>query len=160
MNSDKRIGDGGMAEVLIEQLTEATEAAVREINGLLPQLTTNVDDIDLARLEKILAMSGQVYVARADGVIVGMVQRVDVYQPRWVKSWIEDYVVDGNFRGQGIATRLLKAAIDSVPAEVETINLTSKKERTESHGLYAKLGFVQRDETTVWRLKLPEDRGK
>jgi len=144
-----------MADAVIERLTEATPEAVGQINRLLPQLSLKAKNLDLARLGQIVEMPGSMYVARVDGVIVGMVQRVDVFQPRRIKSWIEDYVVDEAFRGQGIATRLLKTAIDEAPTEAESVNLTSKLVREDAHKLYAKLGFVQRDETTVWRLILP-----
>jgi GNAT superfamily N-acetyltransferase len=144
-----------MADAVIEILTEATPEAVEQINHLLPQLSLKAKNLDLARLKQIVQMSGSTYVARVDGAIVGMAQRVDVYQPRRIKSWIEDYVVDEAFRGQGIATRLLRMAIDEAPPAAESVNLTSKLVREDAHKLYAKLGFVQRDETTVWRLILP-----
>ncbi len=144
-----------MAEVVIEILTEATPEAVEQINHLLPQLSLEAKNLDLERLDQIVQMAGSLYVARVDGVIRGMVQRVDVYQPRRIKSWIEDYVVDKAFRGQGIATQLMRTAIGEAPFEAESVNLTSKTVRKDAHKLYAKLGFVQRDETTVWRLMLP-----
>jgi GNAT superfamily N-acetyltransferase len=145
-----------MADVQIEILTEATQQAAEQINRLLPQLSEEATELSLARLQEIVAMPGDFYVARADGLIVGMVQRVDVYQPRRVKSWIEDYVVDMAYRGQGIATRLLQAAIEGAPEASESINLTSKLVREDAHKLYKKLGFKLREESTLWRMNLPQ----
>lgn len=149
------MGHTRMADVTIEQLTEATREAAVQIAALLPQLTERARGIDEVRLADVLATPGAVYVALADGIIVGMVQRVDVHHVVRMKSWIEDFVVDQNWRGQGIASRLLEAAVAGAPAESASVNLTSKVSRPDSHRLYAKLGFKLREEATIWRLNLP-----
>lgn len=143
-----------MAETVIEQLTEATPEAAEQIGALLPQLTPRGQGIDALRLQRVLEMPGAVYVARSGEVIVGMVQRVDVAHVVRTKCWIEDFVVDESSRGQGIATRLLEAAIAGAPEEAASVNLTSKEARADSHRLYAKLGFALRAEATLWRLNL------
>lgn len=149
------MGHRHMADVTIEQLTESTPEAAEQIAALLPQLTERQQGIDAARLGQVLATPGAVYVALAGGVIVGMVQRVDVHHMVRMKSWIEDFVVDEAWRGQGIASRLLQAAVDGAPEAVASVNLTSKVSRPDSHRLYAKLGFKLREEATLWRLNLP-----
>lgn len=151
-NSDEVI----MADAVIEQLTEATSEAAEQINKLLPQLTTKpAETMDLDRLGRVLADPGAIYVGRLDGVIVGIIQRVDVTHLVRMKSWIEDYVVDESARGHGLATRLLQTAIAGAPLESASINLTSKQVREDSHRLYRKLGFSLREESSLWRLTLP-----
>jgi GNAT superfamily N-acetyltransferase len=143
-----------MTEAAIERLTAASPDAVEQIAVLLPQLTPRAEGIDMDRLKQVIATPGGVYVARIEGKIVGIIQRVDVHHVVRTKSWIEDFVVDEAFRGQGIATSLLQAAIDDVPAESTSINLTSSASRTSSHKVYAKFGFALRENATVWRLNL------
>lgn len=140
-----------ITDVTIEQLIHATDTAAQQIAVLLPQLTENQDGIDAERLSRVLATPGALYVARKDGVILGMVHRIDVHHVVRTKSWIEDFVVDVSVRSQGIATKLLAAAIAGAPVEASSINLTSKSTRSESHHIYAKLGFEQRSNTTLWR---------
>jgi GNAT superfamily N-acetyltransferase len=146
-----------MAEVVIERLTEASPEAAEQIDELMGQLTKNADRLDVARLERILAATGVLYVARVDGKIVGTVYRVDMHHPVRSKSWIEDLVVDENFRGQGIARRLMETAIAETPPEMVSVSLNSNVARVESHKLYGKLGFEVRDETRIWMRKLPRD---
>jgi GNAT superfamily N-acetyltransferase len=143
-----------MAEVSIEHLRAATPDAARQIGLLLPQLTSRADELTLERLARVLAMPGAVYVARAEGRIVGLVQRVDVSHSVRTKCWIEDFVVDEAFRGQGIASRMLELAIREAPKEASSMNLTSGTSRVESHRVYAKLGFKLREETALWSLGL------
>ena len=149
-----------MAEVIIERLTESSPQVVEQLNGLIDQLTKNAEKkLDEIRLKRIIAATGMLYVARADGKIVGTVYRVDMHHPVRSKSWLEDLVVDEACRGQGIAQRLMETAIAETPEEMVSIGLNSNVERTGSHRLYAKLGFEVREDTRIWRLKLPEDRG-
>lgn len=143
-----------MSAITITKLTEATEVAAEQISSLLAQLTDHAEPMNTARLQRALEMSGFVYVAKDGDVIVGTVTRVDVHHLVRSKSWIEDFVVDEGYRGQGIATQLLEKAITEAPKSITSINLTSKSKREGSHRLYAKLGFVEREDSAVWRLSL------
>jgi GNAT superfamily N-acetyltransferase len=143
-----------MTDAVIERLAQATSEAAEQISTLLPQLTPRQEGITVERLARVLAGPGAVYVARLEGVIVGMIQRVDVSHIVRTKSWIEDFVVDEAVRGQGIASKLLETAIAGAPAEAASINLTSRQARTESHRVYTKFGFELRNDDTVWRLNL------
>lgn len=145
-----------MAEVVVEQLTEATERAVTELAQLLRQLTLRAQALDVARLQRIIDAPGGLYVALAEGRIVGTVCRLDLYHPVRTRCWLDDLVVDETFRGQGIALRLMEAAITGAPAEAVSVGLSSKLSRVDSHKLYKKLGFEVREDTRIWRLMLPE----
>ncbi|HVQ43614.1 MAG TPA: GNAT family N-acetyltransferase [Candidatus Saccharimonadia bacterium] len=143
-----------MADVMIGQLGEASEAAAEQLGALMQQLTANAQPLDVDRLRTIVEASA-LYVAKADGRIIGTVCRIDLRHPVRTKCWIEDLVVDSEFRGQGIARRLMEAAIAGAPEEAVSVNLNSNVARTESHRLYQKLGFAVREETRIWLLKLP-----
>lgn len=144
-----------MADVVIKQLTQSSAEAADDLNALMPQLTPRAQKLNEDRLTRILANSGALYVAEAEGKIIGTVCRVDMRHPVRTKCWIEDLVVDEAFRGQGIARRLMEAAIIGAPDDATSINLNSNVARVESHRLYQKLGFTVRDETRIWLLPLP-----
>lgn len=125
----------------------AGKEITRQINRLLAQLSGNIKTCSLRELQEVtLSDSNHVYIAIADSTqIVGMVTLVVVRQFAGVKGWIEDVVVDKDHRGLGIAKQLMQQAMDDAPIEVKSINLTSKRERTEAHQLYYGLGFEKRD---------------
>lgn len=145
-----------MPEVVIERLQHATPQVAAQIKELLTQLTQNAQPLDVARLERILASTGALYVARDPerDVIVGTVYRVDMHHPVRSKCWIEDLVVDEAYRGQGIAGRLMELAIAEAPSEMVSVSLNSNVARVQSHKLYAKLGFEVREDTRIWLRKL------
>jgi len=145
-----------MADAVIERLTEATAEAAQQIDELLGQLTEHAETLDADRLALIVGSPGALYVARVDGVIVGIICRVDLHHPVRSKAWVEDLVVDEKYRGQGIARRLFETLIAEVPSEIVSLNLNSKVSRTDSHRLYSKLGFEVREDSRIWRLVLPE----
>jgi GNAT superfamily N-acetyltransferase len=120
----------------------------------MKQLSSRPEPLDEVRLRQILAGDTAVYVARVDGRIVGSVSRLEMRHPVRTNCWIEDLVVDENYRGMKIAQRLMEMAVAEAPAEAVNIGLSSKVERAGSHRLYEKLGFVERDDSHMWRLKL------
>lgn len=143
-----------MSTAMIERLREATPEIAGQIGELLKQLTSKAQPLTVERLERMLASSSAVYVARVDGVIVGTVCRVDMRHPVRTKCWIEDLVVDEGHRGQQIARRLMESAIGEAPDDAVSISLNSNISRVQSHRLYRGLGFAVREETRIWLLKL------
>lgn len=144
-----------MTEIQIEKLMVASPEAAQQLDELMRQLTVNGQKLDVARLQRIIEASGQLYVAKSDGVIVGSVYRVDMHHPVRSKCWMEDLVVDENFRGRGIARQLMETAIAEAPPEMVSVSLNSNIARVQSHKLYLKLGFELREDTRIWLLKLP-----
>jgi ribosomal protein S18 acetylase RimI-like enzyme len=143
-----------MADVIIEQLTEATPEAAKQLESLLEQLTQHAQPLDVKRLQQIIDGSGAVYVARGDGKIVGSVTRLDLRHPVRTRCWIDDLVVDSQWRGQGIAQKLMERAIADAPQDAVSVRLSSKVSRVDSHRLYSKLGFEVREDSRMWTLKL------
>jgi ribosomal protein S18 acetylase RimI-like enzyme len=122
---------------------------------LVPQLSSSAPPT-LERLRSIiegdattllLARSGD---EQAD--VVGMLTLVTFTLPTGIRSWIEDVVVDDVARGAGVASALIRAAIDQAEqAGARTVDLTSRPGREAANRLYVRLGFTQR-ETNVYRV--------
>jgi ribosomal protein S18 acetylase RimI-like enzyme len=143
--------------ITIERLTEATDAAVADINRLLPQLSRQTRPMTGEILRQIITGSDQLFVARDDeheGRIIGAAQLMINVQLVRTKSWLEDLVVDEHYRGQRIGKRLIEAVIAAARAAgTETLDLSSKPNRSGVYAMYESLGFRRR-ETSLFRLAL------
>jgi phosphinothricin acetyltransferase len=141
-----------VSEIKTRRLTEASEQAAADLNNLLHQLTSrNVAPMDLERLKHLLSTETVVMVAEDDAKIVGVGMLGVIQQLVGAKCWVEDLVVDADYRGQGIAGRLMDALLEAVPANADTVNLGSKAERAEARAWYERLGFAPY--STIFRLK-------
>jgi GNAT superfamily N-acetyltransferase len=138
--------------VTITRLEQVNARALDNINELLPQLAADIPHLNLAGLTAIVqSPANTVYAAvNSDGSVIGMLIVVTVRQFAGMKCWIEDVVVSKDYRGQGIARKLLEKAISEVPGTTRFINLTSNPRREAAHHLYTSLGFRPRD-TVVFR---------
>ena len=135
------------AKIWSEELSDA-------IARLLPQLSKNAVLPSQEDLTKLLAEDNtHLIVAEIDGVIAGMLSLVIVNIPTGGKAWIEDVVVDEQFRGQNIGVRLVEFALNTAEnLAVKKVYLTSNPSRKAAHALYKKCGFETYD-TTVFRAK-------
>ena len=88
------------------------------------------------------------------GQVVGMLTLVVFTLPTGIRAWIEDVVVDAESRGGGVASALIRAAIEHADQMgARTVDLTSRPVREAANRLYVRLGFTQR-ETNVYRRTL------
>lgn len=86
--------------------------------------------------------------------IAGMLTVGIYYSPTGGKAWIEDVVIDENFRGQGLSKVLVSHAIEFVKSQqIPLLMLTSNPKRIAANKLYQALGFERKD-TNVYRMKL------
>ncbi len=138
---------------------------------LVPQLSRSSKAPSLARLTRIIedpattlllarAGTGEAPAApggpgvSGQGQVVGMLTLAVFTLPTGVRAWIEDVVVDDASRGAGVASTLVRAAIDRAEAEgARTVDLTSRPDREAANRLYVRLGFERR-ETNVYRFSL------
>jgi ribosomal protein S18 acetylase RimI-like enzyme len=140
----------------IEIVTEASEELYDAFQRLVPQLTHNnppPSPDDLAALVRDAAST--LMVARdGSGKIVGALT-LSVYRvPTGIRSIIEDVIVDGSARGQGIGEALMKYAIDLARQKgAKNISLTSNPLRLAANRLYLRVGFKKR-ETNAYQMKL------
>jgi ribosomal protein S18 acetylase RimI-like enzyme len=71
-----------------------------------------------------------------------------------VRAWIEDVVVDGAARGQGVGDALVDAAVVKAgEVGAKTVDLTSRPNREAANRLYVRKGFELRT-TNVYRFAI------
>jgi ribosomal protein S18 acetylase RimI-like enzyme len=130
-----------------------TDDLVEAFARLTPQLSSSAPPPGPAELADIIASPAtHLLVAKDDhGTIVGSLTLVLFRIPTGMRAWIEDVVVDGEARGQGVGEALNRFAID-VAAEhgARSVDLTSRPSREAANRLYQRLGFHAR-ETNVYR---------
>jgi GNAT superfamily N-acetyltransferase len=137
-------------DVQVERLAEASATATAEINALLPQLKPSWGAIGRTDLAEVLSSPTRVYVARVDGVIVGLTLLVPHRHFGGLRFHVEDVVVGAEHRRRGIARRLLATAMADAPPETASFDVRYHRRRAGAHQLYSDLGFVASD-TTVFR---------
>ncbi len=123
--------------------------------SLIPQLSSSSPPPTAEQLVEIVASPDSVlYLARLDGRIVGSLTLAFYRIPTGLKAWIEDVVVDGSARGQGVGEALNTAAIDEARRRgAKNVSLTSRASRESANRLYQRLGF-EPYETNMYRFKL------
>lgn len=83
-----------------------------------------------------------IIVARAADKIIGLLVLTTLHALSGKKTWIEDVIVDSNYRNQGIGSQLVKKALKLAQEKgITHINLTCKPERVEANNMYINLGF-------------------
>ena len=141
-----------MTAIEIEEVSSITPAVAGAIASLVRQLSTSAKVPSKAELEEIVrSPATALLIARASGLIVGMLTLVIFRIPTGVRGIIEDVVVDESHRGQGIAEALTHEALArSNAAGARTVDLTSRPSREAANRLYQRLGFQKRD-SSVYR---------
>jgi ribosomal protein S18 acetylase RimI-like enzyme len=144
-------------EIIIEQLKSVSDSQVLEINSLLKQLNPNSKTIDIYGIKEMMeAPESRLFVAKEKSTnkIVGTLTLIIIKTLFSKKGMFEDIVVDKDYRGNGIAAKLISSGIDQARnEELKRIDLTSSPARVTANDLYPRLGFVKRD-TNVYRMEL------
>ena len=137
----------------VEVATEVTPELSQALAHLIPQLSSSNPPPSEAELAELVASpTTTLFVARGeDDTIAGTLTLCTFRIPTGIRAWIEDVVVDGAVRGQGVGKALTQAAIDeSHRRGARTVDLTSRPSREAANRLYQSLGFQPRD-TNVYR---------
>ncbi len=139
----------------IEQLKDASEQALADINALLKQLSDNVPMCSEKLLTDIVSNDLiELWVVREGERIVGMGELVIVLKPEGIVAQIEDVVVDEGQRGKGYGKVISEKLIERSKARgARVIQLSSRFSRIAANALYQKLGF-QLHETNSYHMKL------
>jgi ribosomal protein S18 acetylase RimI-like enzyme len=139
----------------IEIVDEVTDQLIDAFDRLVPQLSSSAPPPGRAVLEAIVGSpDSALFVARLAGRIVGSLTLATYMLPTGLKAWIEDVVVDGEARGQGVGEALNRAALDEARRRgAKEVDLTSRPSRDDANRLYVRLGFQARD-TNVYRYTL------
>ena len=125
---------------------------------LIPQLSSSSAPPSAGELTDIArSEASHLLLARDEnGRIVGSMTLVVFRIPPGVRAWIEDVVVDGDARGQGVGEKLNLRALDIARSlGAKTVDLTSRPSREAANRLYQRIGFVAR-ETNVYRRSLDD----
>jgi ribosomal protein S18 acetylase RimI-like enzyme len=138
-------------EIAIEAVDQPTGEHVSALAQLLPHLSS-APVPDLRRLDEIVNSGAtRLLFAKVDGSLVGTLSLVIFSLPTGKRAWIEDVVVNPDFRGRGVASALVSEAVRLASvARCRTVDLTSRPDRAEANRLYERLGFERRI-TNVYR---------
>ena len=138
--------------VEVEAVHQVTDELVEAARRLLPQLSSSATPLrgdELTRIASHQAIT--LFIARSQGIIVGMLTLVSFPLPSGLRARIEDVVVDRDARGQGVGTALTRAALDMAQQQgARSVDLTSRTSRVAANRLYQQLGFQLRD-SNVYR---------
>lgn len=146
-------------KIKISRLTkkQISIQVIKEINCLLEQLfqKTKPQPLSVKKLKEKLGQHNLcVYIATDRGKIVGM---ASIYFKKLLDKevgWIDDVVVQNDYRKQGIGDHLIKPLLrEAKKNKVGFIELTTGYHRKEAFRLYQKFGFKQR-KTRLMRLMM------
>lgn len=141
-------------ELQFLELTKETmkPTYVADINRLLPQLATTPQPCTDVWMNHLFDSGTRLFVARDDDRLVGTVLLASMVILVGQKYWIEDVIVDENYRRQGIANRLMDLAEQACrESGAKNINLTSNPDRGGARKMYGDRGYELRN-TGVFRL--------
>ena len=142
-----------MKEAVIFEAMEPRKEYLDAINRLLPQLSATAAPMDLDCLQRLTA-DGNVHLllATIDNNIAGMCTLATYMAPTGRKAWIEDVVVDSEFRGMRLGRQLIERAIAEARKNTPcTLMLTSRPSRVAANALYKVTGFDSK-ETNVYKM--------
>ncbi|WP_326702020.1 GNAT family N-acetyltransferase [Streptomyces cyaneofuscatus] len=142
-------------DVRVDIVRKASQELVDAFGRLLPQLSSTAKPLDHQAVQRMVTCdTNTVLVARTAEKIVGTLTLVMLPLPSGSRARIEDVVVDGGARGQGVAGLLTEEALRIArEAGARTVDLTSRPDRTAANRLYERLGFRTRP-STVYRFPL------
>jgi ribosomal protein S18 acetylase RimI-like enzyme len=144
-------------DIVIERVIEFSSDMADAVRNLVKQLVSNYkpfSDDEFREMvqnpQSFLFIAREVVSNKVAGVVMIIIYRI----PDSKKVYLDDIIVDENFRGNGIATLLFNKVIAIArDQKADYIELTSNPKRAAGIHLYEKLGFKKR-ETNVYRLPL------
>jgi ribosomal protein S18 acetylase RimI-like enzyme len=134
----------------IECVIEATDEVVEALARLVPQLSTRREAPSRDYVAEVVANETLLVARDDDGAIVGTLTLVVFGIPSARRARIEDVVVDGSARGQGVGEALTREGMRlAAEAGVRAVELSSNPTREAANRLYQRVGFERR-ETNVY----------
>lgn len=126
---------------------EITPQIIKDLDHLGPQLTANPIPITAKLVQRIFNSGTRIFAAFDADRLVGAVLLCKVIILIGQKDWIEDVVVDAEYRRLGIASRLLDMAEEASRKDKpeRQLNLTSKPSRADAIKMYSDRGYAIRD---------------
>ena len=144
-----------MSDIDIREVTTFDSSLVEPIRSLLQQLTSREIAFSEESLRQIISdKASRLFLLYSDNTVAGMLTLGIYSAPTGRKAWVEDVVVDSQYRGRGLGRQLVQYAISCVRTlSPVTLMLTSNPQRTEANALYRREGFEQRC-TNVYKMDL------
>ena len=135
------------------EVKETRKDLLESINRLLPQLSSTAKALTYEEFGQIVGSdNSSLYLVSVDGHIAGMCTLATYQIPTGRRAWIEDVVVDKEYRGMKLGRMLIEKAIEEVRKEGDcTMMLTSRPSRVAANALYQSEGF-KRKETNVYKM--------
>lgn len=140
-----------MTDITIIQPKRYNSHHYEAVARLLTQLTTRPIPFTPDRYRDLLRNSSTtLFLLQHKSTIIGMLTLSRCLIPTGSKGWIEDVVIDSDYRGQGLGRLLVSHTIEHARHEgYDSLMLTSAPKRIAANALYQALGF-QRKETNVY----------
>jgi GNAT superfamily N-acetyltransferase len=127
-------------------MSDITPAIIGDLNRLLPQLSPDIKPVSSDWVEGMFQHGVRIFVARSLDKVIGVTLLSPMIILAGRKDWIEDVVVDKEFRRRGIASQLMDMAEEaSRKSHAKSINLTSSSYRDDARKMYEKRGYKLRD---------------
>jgi len=148
--------------MLIHEMTRVDDEIVQAFQNLIPQLTESSPSPTKEDLEKMAdSETAFVFLAREEDVnspIVGTATLALFQTPTGMHGWIEDVVVDKEFRHRGVGRALTESCLQKArELSLHQVNLTSRPSRKAANQLYQSMGFVLR-ETNLYTILLEKPK--
>jgi ribosomal protein S18 acetylase RimI-like enzyme len=143
----------------IQKVSEVTEELHAALQRLVPQLGAHKVPPTREELKDLVESESSTLLIAHDpderGRIAGILCLTVYRVPTGMRSIIEDVIVDGTLRRQGIGEALVRHAIDLArEAGADGVSLTSNPRREAANLLYQAMGFQLRQTNPYfYRLK-------
>ena len=140
-----------MTDITITQPKRYNARHYEAVARLLTQLTTRSIPFTPDQYRDLLRNgSTTLFLLQHKSTVIGMLTLSRCLIPTGCKGWIEDVVVDSDYRGQGLGRQLVSHAIEHARHEgYDSLMLTSAPKRIAANALYRALGFEHK-ETNVY----------
>jgi ribosomal protein S18 acetylase RimI-like enzyme len=139
--------------ISITRIETVTPELLAAFERLIPQLT-KAPIPTAEELQKLIDSPSVLILARVpgtDGEIVGAATLGVFRTPSGVHAHVEDVIVDGAVRGQGIGEALVNHLFQIArEMGLKGVSLTCNPRRVAANQLYQKLGFKKWDTNVYW----------
>jgi len=130
----------------ISRVTKIDDHLAKAIKDLFSQLTTSRKPPEKEDLKEIIATDSTILLIlskdKAGLEIIGTLSIAFYKTPSGHHAWVEDVIVDQQFRGKGLGKALMNKALELArERKASSVNLTSRPSRLAANQLYQKLGF-------------------
>lgn len=142
-------------EPIFFEATEARKEYLESLNLLLPQLSTTAKPLTQEAFERLVtSTNSHLYFIQLNERIIGMCTLALYEIPTGCRAWIEDVVVDKEFRGMKFGKLLIERVIEDAKRFAPcTMMLTSRPSRVAANKLYQSIGFEPK-ETNVYKMTI------